>query len=163
MRFLEGISFQRKHETVLDSAHVTPRCEHSLPFASNSSHFQLMFLFSSSSFVSILLFTFFPHSKFASDLYSRSSYFESWLGHGLSWLRFFQVFLSSFRQILGKYLLTVSFHVLSSSLITIIQPFEDIQSLTPSLNKPQSTTFPSPSFTFFYPLLLVPREYGISW
>jgi hypothetical protein len=56
MRFLEGISFQLKHETVLDSAHVTSQCEHNLPLASTSSHFQLTFLslytFSSSSFFS---------------------------------------------------------------------------------------------------------------
>lgn len=136
MRFLEGISFQRKHETVSDSAHVTSRCENSLPLASASSHFQLTFLslytFSSSSssfnylVCLFLLFTFFSQRKVASDLYSGGAYFESWLGHKLSWLRIFQVFLNSFKEILGKYVSAVSFHVLSSSLITIIQSFDDI-------------------------------------
>jgi hypothetical protein len=83
----------------------------------------------------------FPQSKLASDLHLGGANFESWLPHGLSWLTFLQVFLSSFRYILGKYILTVSFHVLSSALIIIIQSFDDIQSSMPSSKKLQSKTF----------------------
>jgi hypothetical protein len=38
------------------------------------------------------------------DLYYGGAMFESWLGHCQSWQRFFLIFLSPWRQILGLYL-----------------------------------------------------------
>jgi hypothetical protein len=40
-------------------------------------------------------------SSNALDLYEGGAWFESWLGHLLSWLRFFMVFLSPSRWMLG--------------------------------------------------------------
>lgn len=50
-------------------------------------------------------------------------------------------------------ILTVSFHVLSSSLIIIIESFNDIRLC--QRHKSQSTNFPSLYFTFFCPFLLL--------